>query len=174
VAAQSPDRGNDTVNIVSSRGPTRGAWTDLYGVRHVDNLIKPDMLAPGNKIVAVAATQASSSAPTYWSGSGITANTYVKSFSDLLAGNQQLVTSGVVSGNWLLGPSSWLGKTGVFMPTATISGWFVSGSGVVMSEGAAATTLTSIASTIMNAFMPASMAASATPAQISDPVLGEP
>ena len=35
----------------SSRGPTRSYRTDAYGVRHYDNLVKPDLVAPGNKIV---------------------------------------------------------------------------------------------------------------------------
>ena len=36
----------------SSRGPTRGHYTDPAGVIHYDNLIKPDLVAPGNKIVS--------------------------------------------------------------------------------------------------------------------------
>src|SRR5207244_12601421 len=32
-------------------GPTRGAWTDTSGVKHFDNLVKPDLVAPGNKLV---------------------------------------------------------------------------------------------------------------------------
>src|SRR5262249_21996929 len=47
-------RQDDTVTTYSSRGPTRGSWTDTYGVTHYDNLIKPDIVAPGNKIVAAA------------------------------------------------------------------------------------------------------------------------
>ncbi|HEX8686816.1 MAG TPA: S8 family peptidase, partial [Pyrinomonadaceae bacterium] len=49
------DRGDDAVATYSSRGPTRGFWTDLAGVRHHDNFIKPDIVAPGNKIVDAAA-----------------------------------------------------------------------------------------------------------------------
>ena len=49
-------RGDDSVNLFSSRGPTRGAYTDTGGVRRVDNLLKPDLVAPGNKIVGAAAT----------------------------------------------------------------------------------------------------------------------
>ena len=44
-------RHDDTITTFSSRGPTRGSWTDAYGVKHYDNLIKPDIVAPGNKIV---------------------------------------------------------------------------------------------------------------------------
>ncbi|MDT5272921.1 MAG: serine protease AprX [Acidobacteriota bacterium] len=44
-------RSDDGIASYSSRGPTRGGWTDALGVRHHDNLIKPDLVAPGNKIV---------------------------------------------------------------------------------------------------------------------------
>src|SRR5215203_1909857 len=44
-------RGDDVVATYSSRGPTRSYRTDAYGVRHYDNLIKPDLVAPGNRIV---------------------------------------------------------------------------------------------------------------------------
>ncbi|MDQ1592657.1 MAG: serine protease AprX, partial [Pyrinomonadaceae bacterium] len=44
-------RGDDTVTTYSSRGPTRGFWTDAGGVRHYDNLVKPDLVAPGNRVV---------------------------------------------------------------------------------------------------------------------------
>jgi serine protease AprX len=45
-------RADDTMTTYSSRGPTRGGWTDVFGVKHYDNLIKPDLVAPGNKIIA--------------------------------------------------------------------------------------------------------------------------
>lgn len=48
-------RGDDSVTTFSSRGPTRSYWTDAGGVKHYDNLIKPDLVAPGNKIVAAEA-----------------------------------------------------------------------------------------------------------------------
>jgi serine protease AprX len=44
-------RDDDTMTTYSSRGPTRGAWTDSAGLKHYDNLIKPDIAAPGNKII---------------------------------------------------------------------------------------------------------------------------
>jgi subtilisin family serine protease len=44
-------RNDDGVTTYSSRGPTRSFWTDTYGVRHYDNLVKPDLVAPGNKII---------------------------------------------------------------------------------------------------------------------------
>jgi subtilisin family serine protease len=48
-------RSDDSVNFFSSRGPTRGAYTDSTGVRHVDNFLKPDLVAPGNKILSALA-----------------------------------------------------------------------------------------------------------------------
>ena len=48
-------RSDDTVTTYSSRGPTRSFWTDASGVNHHDNLIKPDLVAPGNKIVSAEA-----------------------------------------------------------------------------------------------------------------------
>ena len=48
-------RYDDAVTTYSSRGPTRSFWTDGGGVRHYDNLFKPDLVAPGNKIGAAEA-----------------------------------------------------------------------------------------------------------------------
>jgi subtilisin family serine protease len=48
-------RSDDAVTTYSSRGPTRGGWTDSEGGRHYDNLIKPELVAPGNRIVGAAA-----------------------------------------------------------------------------------------------------------------------
>ncbi|HKP11111.1 MAG TPA: S8 family serine peptidase [Blastocatellia bacterium] len=42
---------DDQVASYSSCGPTRGFYTDAAGVRHFDNLIKPDLVAPGNKLI---------------------------------------------------------------------------------------------------------------------------
>jgi subtilisin family serine protease len=44
------DRSDDAVTTYSSRGPTRSFWTDASGVRHYDQLLKPDLVAPGNKV----------------------------------------------------------------------------------------------------------------------------
>src|SRR6266571_4210482 len=44
-------RADDSVTSFSSRGPTRGYVTDALGVKKYDNLIKPDLVAPGNKIL---------------------------------------------------------------------------------------------------------------------------
>ncbi|HEX8183383.1 MAG TPA: S8 family serine peptidase, partial [Blastocatellia bacterium] len=45
------ERGDDTIATYSSRGPTRSGWTGNDGVRHYDNLIKPDLVAPGNRLL---------------------------------------------------------------------------------------------------------------------------
>src|SRR5437763_2881952 len=50
-------RNDDGVTTYSSRGPTRSYWTDTYGVKHYDNLVKPDVVAPGNKIISAEAYQ---------------------------------------------------------------------------------------------------------------------
>lgn len=52
----SDSRDEDTIATYSSRGPTRSFRTDNNGVKHYDNLIKPDLVAPGNKIVSAEAT----------------------------------------------------------------------------------------------------------------------
>src|SRR5689334_4888444 len=44
-------RADDTIATYSSRGPTRSFWTDESGVKHYDNVIKPELSAPGNKTV---------------------------------------------------------------------------------------------------------------------------
>ncbi len=48
-------RSDDKVATYSSRGPTRSYWTDANGEKHYDNLIKPDLVAPGNKILGAMA-----------------------------------------------------------------------------------------------------------------------
>ena len=49
-------RDDDTINGFSARGPTRGATVDIFGVRHPDNLLKPDLVAPGNRLVGAGST----------------------------------------------------------------------------------------------------------------------
>ncbi|HWP43882.1 MAG TPA: S8 family peptidase, partial [Blastocatellia bacterium] len=44
-------RADDVVATFSSRGPTRGYRLDEAGLRRYDNIIKPDLVAPGNKLV---------------------------------------------------------------------------------------------------------------------------
>lgn len=53
---QTDTRSDDRINTFSSRGPTRGYATDSDGNRVYDNLIKPDLVAPGNKIVSFEST----------------------------------------------------------------------------------------------------------------------
>ena len=48
-------RSDDAVTTYSSRGPTRGFTTDEAGARRYDNLVKPDLVAPGNRVVGAAA-----------------------------------------------------------------------------------------------------------------------
>ena len=48
-------RSDDGMASYSSRGPTRSYWTDWRGDKHYDNLIKPDIVAPGNKLIGAAA-----------------------------------------------------------------------------------------------------------------------
>src|SRR5215467_6180175 len=48
-------RADDVVTTYSSRGPTRGYYTDALGNKIYDNLIKPDLVAPGNKIIGAEA-----------------------------------------------------------------------------------------------------------------------
>ncbi len=45
-------RTDDRVASYSSRGPARSYWTDAEGVQHYDNTLKPELVAPGNKIVS--------------------------------------------------------------------------------------------------------------------------
>ncbi|HEX8491431.1 MAG TPA: S8 family serine peptidase [Pyrinomonadaceae bacterium] len=45
-------RTDDTVATYSSRGPTRSYQTDASGIRQYDHLVKPELVAPGNKVVA--------------------------------------------------------------------------------------------------------------------------
>jgi serine protease AprX len=45
-------RSDDRVATYSSRGPTRGYYTDVSGGKHYDNLIKPDLVAPGNRVIS--------------------------------------------------------------------------------------------------------------------------
>ena len=45
-------RSDDTIATFSSKGPTRGYKVLTNGARKYDNLIKPDLVAPGNKLIA--------------------------------------------------------------------------------------------------------------------------
>jgi serine protease AprX len=46
-------RSDDGVATYSSRGPTRGYRTNAFGAKHYDNIVKPELVAPGNKLVSV-------------------------------------------------------------------------------------------------------------------------
>jgi subtilisin family serine protease len=43
---------DDNMASYSSRGPTRSYWKDTAGTKHYDNVIKPELVAPGNKLVS--------------------------------------------------------------------------------------------------------------------------
>lgn len=45
-------RSDDVITSYSSRGPTRGYEVDASGVKRYDNLLKPDLVAPGNRLIA--------------------------------------------------------------------------------------------------------------------------
>lgn len=47
-------RTDDAITTFSSRGPTRSFYTDSDGIKRYDHLIKPDLVAPGNKIISSA------------------------------------------------------------------------------------------------------------------------
>jgi len=49
---QTDARSDETITYFSSRGPSRSYSVDSTGVKHYDNLLKPDLVAPGNRIVA--------------------------------------------------------------------------------------------------------------------------
>ncbi len=49
-------RSDDKVATYSSRGPTRGYTTSVTGMKNYDNLIKPDLVAPGNKIIGASSS----------------------------------------------------------------------------------------------------------------------
>ena len=50
------NRADDAVNRFSSRGPTRGAFLKQNGQPELDNLLKPDLVAPGNRVPAALST----------------------------------------------------------------------------------------------------------------------
>src|SRR6185503_14825087 len=49
-------RADDGVNHFSSRGPTRGGLVDDHGAAHPDNILKPDLVAPGNRLLGAIST----------------------------------------------------------------------------------------------------------------------
>ncbi len=56
-------RSDDVINSFSSRGPTRSYSNNSGGGKVYDDLIKPDLVAPGNRIMSAAATSATTAAP---------------------------------------------------------------------------------------------------------------
>jgi serine protease AprX len=70
----SAGRGDDTVNDFSSRGPTRGSLALPSGARAYDHLLKPDLVAPGNRIVSAMSTSTGSGKSLKWSASFLPAN----------------------------------------------------------------------------------------------------
>src|SRR5207244_6384687 len=44
--------GDDKVTTYSSRGPSRSFFTTSTGTKVYDNLMKPDLVAPGNKLIS--------------------------------------------------------------------------------------------------------------------------
>ena len=77
-------RSDDVITTYSSRGPTRGFSVDGSGVRHYDNLMKPDLVAPGNRLIA-----AQSAGPV----SGAVPNTLIQLYPDLDTGTSTVRTS---------------------------------------------------------------------------------
>jgi len=77
-------RSDDKVATYSSRGPTRGYYTDEAGVKHYDNLIKPDLVAPGNKLIGAASPQ----------NALVTANPSLDATTSSLAGHEMMCLSG--------------------------------------------------------------------------------
>ncbi|MBV8210527.1 MAG: S8 family serine peptidase [Burkholderiaceae bacterium] len=72
---------------------------------------------------------------TYWPAT-VPANTYVQSIASApILQNEVLVTPGVVWATSLAGSTSYVGQTGFFVPSATLSNWLVSGSGTVLTKG---------------------------------------
>ena len=67
--------------------------------------------------------------PQYWNGPGYPPRTYTKSVSVADHTGYTVVGAGVKVANGLVGSSSLAGRTGIFVPTATLTGWLVSGSG---------------------------------------------
>jgi subtilisin family serine protease len=85
----SSNRGDDTVNFFSSRGPTRGGILDAAGVRQHDNILKPDLVAPGNRLIGALSTDVL----------GLSRSRLALTFPQLV------VQTGLLPGNGLMGAS---------------------------------------------------------------------
>ncbi|MGL4575929.1 MAG: S8 family serine peptidase, partial [Burkholderiaceae bacterium] len=55
-SADTLTRADDVINSFSSRGPTRGGLLNANGERVPDNLLKPDLVAPGNAVISAEAS----------------------------------------------------------------------------------------------------------------------
>jgi len=77
-------RSDDTIASFSSRGPTRGYTTLTNGARKYDNLIKPDIVAPGNKLIGARA---------YYNG---TENYLARTYTTLRTGSATATTDKVM------------------------------------------------------------------------------
>ena len=63
--------------------------------------------------------------PTWWSGTGIAANTYPKNFTSTYTTTGALLSGGVVLGDSLVGSSSMIGKTGLFTLVPIAAGYAI-------------------------------------------------
>lgn len=89
------DRADDVITTYSSRGPTRSFWKDASSVKHYDNVIKPDLVAPGNKIIAAS----TGSSCNLWNAhSSLRAKTSTDSNQDAMYLSGTSVSSPVVAG----------------------------------------------------------------------------
>ena len=95
-------RSDDSVTLFSSRGPTRGAFVDTAGVRRVDNLLKPDLVAPGNRVYGAAATQANLLFPTW---NALAATNFATLVTPLLATQNYGETRMMLSGTSIAAPA---------------------------------------------------------------------
>jgi hypothetical protein len=65
----------------------------------------------------------------------VPANTFVKAIGSALASNPSLVTAGIASGTALAGRNSSTGRTGAFIPGATLGSLLNAGSGTTLGQG---------------------------------------
>jgi serine protease AprX len=72
---QTDTRNDETINHFSSRGPTRSHSIDAANRKQYDNLLKPDLVAPGNRIIAAESRDGflASHYPLHNNGSGVNA-----------------------------------------------------------------------------------------------------
>ena len=83
-------RSDDQMATFSSRGPTRG-FVIVNGVRKYDNLIKPDLVAPGNRLIGA---QSLGKQIDNWDGSLVYTNSLVREFPALRVADNQIWLQG--------------------------------------------------------------------------------